>query len=284
MFNPLNYNPAYAGNKAILSSALIYRNQWVGIEGAPKTITFSAHSPLKNKNMGLGIEFTQDKIGPVSNTMIEASYAYRIRLSRISKGKLGFGLKVGMLRSAYDWNKIVMKDANDALSGVNTYAKTVPLFDFGLFYHKTNESFAGLTLQNLNNPEVELNTSLATTSSKHHSMMVLTYGKIFEFNERLVFRPSFLFQTTFLSSSTPLLDINASFLFDQVFWAGISVRTSRAVAAVLEYEINEQFKVGYSYDYYFSKLSTYSSGAHEIFLGFNYNVFKSRMRSPRYYF
>lgn len=283
MFNPLNYNPAYAGNKAVLSTALVYRNQWVGIDGAPKTLTFSAHSPLKNKNMGVGFELTSDKVGPVNNLWIQASYAYRIRISRISKGKLGFGLKAGLFRSSYDWNKIVYKDANDGLTGLNTSTKSVPVFDFGIYYSKTNESFAGVTIKNLNNPNVELGTDIAV-SNKQNSQLILTYGKIIEFNERVVFRPSFLMQSTFLSSSVPLVDINLSLLFDGVFWAGISYRTSQTLAAIVEYEISEQFKIGYSYDYYLSDISKYSSGAHEIFLGFNYNVFKSRMRSPRYYF
>jgi type IX secretion system PorP/SprF family membrane protein len=284
MFNPLNYNPAYAGNKAILSSALVYRNQWAGFEGAPKIVTFSAHSPLKNKNMGVGLEVTNDKIGPVSNLWIQASYAYRIRISRISKGKLGFGVKAGLLRSSYDWNKIVTKDASDGYVGANQINSTTPVFDFGIYYHKTNQSFAGATLKNLNNPSVNLKTDYTTGDNRQNTMIVLTYGKIIEFNERVVFRPSILFQSAFLSSSKPLVDVNLSLLFDQVFWVGMSYRTGNTVAAVLEYEISEQFKIGYSYDYYFNELSKYSSGSHEIFIGFNYNVFKSRMRSPRYYF
>ena len=283
MFNPLNYNPAYAGNKSILSSALVYRNQWAGFEGAPKILTFSAHSPLKNKNMGVGLEITNDQIGPVNNMWFQASYAYRIRISKIHKGRIGFGIKAGLFRSSYNWNKILTKDANDGLTGASTENVTVPVFDFGIYYHKTNESFAGVTLKNLNNPTIDINTTVQT-SNKQNTQLILTYGKIIEFNERVVFRPSFLIQSAFLSSSRPLIDVNMSLLFDQIFWVGISYRTSKAIAAVLEYEITEQFKIGYSYDYYLSEVSRYSSGAHEIFLGFNYNVFKSRMRSPRYYF
>ena len=284
MFNPLKYNPAYAGNKSILSAALVYRNQWVGLQGSPKIVTFSAHSPLKNKNMGLGFEVTNDKIGPTNNIWVQASYAYRIRVSKISKGKLGFGLKAGVYNSAIDWTKINYKDAGDGLVGANSQSFTTPIFDFGLYYHKTNRVFAGATFQNLNSPKIGLKYDQRVTvdQAKLYSAIVLTYGRIIELNDRVVFRPSFLMRSTFKTS--PVVDVNLSLLFDEVFWAGLSIRSTHAIAAVLEYEITEQIKLGYSYDYDFSGLATYNTGSHEIFIGFNYNVFKSRMRSPRYYF
>jgi len=284
MFNPLNYNPAYAGSNTVLSAALVYRNQWVGINGAPKIVTFSSSSPLKNKNMGVGFEITSDKIGPVKNLRIQGSYAYRIKVSRIDKGMLGFGLKAGIFRSSYDWTKISYKDGNDVLTGIDQTSKTVPIFDAGIYYHRMNKMFVGASLINLNNPNIDQSVSSDAEASRQYTNVVLTYGKIIEFNDRVIFRPSFLFQYSLNSKAPPLLDINMSLLFDGVFWAGLSYRTSSTIAAVFKYEISHQFQIGYSYDYYLGELSKYSNGAHEIFLGFNYNVFKSRMRSPRYYF
>jgi type IX secretion system PorP/SprF family membrane protein len=284
MFNPLNYNPAYAGSKSILSAALVYRNQWVGLDGAPKIVTFSAHSPLKNKNMGLGFEITNDKIGPTSNLTVQASYAYRIRLSKISKGKLGFGLKAGIYNSSIDWNSISYKDQGDGLVVGSKDSYLSPIFDFGLYYHRTNRSFAGLTFKNLNSPKQGLDYSGRTTAeeSKLYSQIILTYGKIIELSDRAVFRPSALLRSSF--QTNPVLDVNLSILFDQKIWVGLSYRTTNSIAVVLEYEITQQIKVGYSYDYDISGLTSAHTGSHEIFLGFNYNVFKSRMRSPRYYF
>lgn len=284
MFNPLNYNPGYAGNKAVLSAALVYRNQWVGIDGAPKTITFSVHSPLKDKNMGVGLEVNNDKIGPINNTWVYGTYAYRFKINKISKGRIGLGLKAGMFNSSYDWNKIVFKDVDDGLTGTNQTNKTVPVFDFGIYYHNTNKHFLGATIKNLNNPENDQTLTGNTVLSKQFRQAILTGGLIMELNDRVVFRPSFLFQTVMQSGTKPLADVNLSLLFDQVLWTGISYRSSNAIAVILEYEVTEMFKIGYSYDYYMGELSTYNSGSHEIFLGFNYNVFKSRMRSPRYYF
>jgi type IX secretion system PorP/SprF family membrane protein len=45
MYNQAIINPAYAGSNESLSLVSLYRNQWTGFEGAPKTLTVSAHTP-----------------------------------------------------------------------------------------------------------------------------------------------------------------------------------------------------------------------------------------------
>ena len=67
MYNMNVINPAYAGSKENLSIGLLYRKQWVDIDGAPSTGTFSGHSPV-GKNVGLGLSAITDQIGPVKET------------------------------------------------------------------------------------------------------------------------------------------------------------------------------------------------------------------------
>ena len=59
MFNEMFINPAYAGSREHIALTALYRNQWVGIEGAPKTQTFSVHAPLRNEKIGLGFSILQ---------------------------------------------------------------------------------------------------------------------------------------------------------------------------------------------------------------------------------
>ena len=44
MYNTVSVNPAYAGSRGHLSIAGLYRNQWLGLDGAPETQTFNIHS------------------------------------------------------------------------------------------------------------------------------------------------------------------------------------------------------------------------------------------------
>ena len=63
--NELTINPAYAGAEGAMSVSLVHRSQWSGIEGAPSSQSFAAHSLLsvKSENIGLGLSIMNDKIG-----------------------------------------------------------------------------------------------------------------------------------------------------------------------------------------------------------------------------
>ena len=51
MFNGLYLNPAYAGSHEVISISAIYRHQWAGFEGAPRSASIGVHTPLlKNKH------------------------------------------------------------------------------------------------------------------------------------------------------------------------------------------------------------------------------------------
>lgn len=92
MYNMNIMNPAYAGSKESLSGGLLYRAQWVGIDGAPTTATFSIHSPI-GKNVGLGISVLSDKIGPVEEKNVNGDFSYTLSLG--GENRLALGLKAG---------------------------------------------------------------------------------------------------------------------------------------------------------------------------------------------
>ena len=80
MFNHQVLNPAYAGSWGYLTSTLIYRKQWVGLNGAPETQSFSMHLPTRNDRHGFGFGFVGDQIGVTKTTGVNAAYAFRIPL------------------------------------------------------------------------------------------------------------------------------------------------------------------------------------------------------------
>ena len=70
IYNTMSVNSAYTGQRDVLSYSGLYRTQWVGIDGAPKTLTFGIHSPLKNENLGMGISIVSDQLGPIREDYI----------------------------------------------------------------------------------------------------------------------------------------------------------------------------------------------------------------------
>src|SRR5688572_21141863 len=85
MYNTLTVNPAYAGSREALSVTALHRSQWVNFDGAPLTQTVTAHSPLRNEHIGLGLSVTNDKIGPTNNSSFFGSFAYIVKLNDVSK-------------------------------------------------------------------------------------------------------------------------------------------------------------------------------------------------------
>src|SRR5690625_7129856 len=105
MYNTQMINQEYSGNRKMLSFGLLYRTQWVGIEGAPKTVTFTINSPIgKRSNMGHGLSVIHDKIGPSTQTNVAIDYAYAIPVD--DDTRLSNGIKGGFDVLEVDFTKL----------------------------------------------------------------------------------------------------------------------------------------------------------------------------------
>lgn len=278
MFNKLAVNPGYAGSREILTADLLYRNQWVNIEGAPKTISASLHSPLNNPHLALGAHIYNDRLGAMSNTSAMATFAYRILFP---KGKLSFGIQAGVKSNGIVWNEINAQNSDDPFLVNKAENKVVPDANFGIYYYSKN-FFAGLSshqlLQNqtLSVSDSEGNTQVSKLLTHFYGMT----GVIVPISDNVIFRPSLLVK--YVKNSPPQLDLNASFLFADKLWLGVSYRTEKAISIISEINIKQNIRVGYSYDIWLNELKAYNKGSHEIRLSFDINVAK-RILTPRYF-
>lgn len=275
MFNPLVLNPAYAGSREVLSSVLLYRNQWVNMDGAPLTITASINSPLKKKKTGLGFHVISDKIGPSTTTQYMGSFAYRIRLGQ---GKLAFGLRAGLYTYRYDWSKVEYKDKADVFNSQTITQYVKPNFDFGLYYY--NRSFySGIAISHLSLSKNNATTQLSEFQNRSALHVVANLGKAFELNKEITFRPSAVVRYT---ANAPLnIDVNASVLLDERIWLGLGLRSNQDVVIMAEYNITELMRIGYSYDASTRLIRSANKGSHEFFIGFDIDFFKAKTISPR---
>ncbi len=275
MFNQLAINPAYAGSKEALSAAMFLRSQWTGIEGAPKTGTLTIHGPTKKRKVGLGLEIINDQIGPKKTTGIMGAYAYRIP---IKNGKLSFSLRFGIYNYTYNWAKIEYKDQADIYNTQNQTSKIVPTVDAGIYYY-SNSFYSGISATHLTNGRI---TSISNPNgdarlSPHY---FFTLGKAWSFSDKLIFNPSIIIKAAKNAPSS--MDINFSFLLDQRLWVGLSFRSTYGVVAYTQFYINEKFKLGYAYDFGLNKIGRVGGGSHEIMISYDFNIFKSKILSPRY--
>jgi type IX secretion system PorP/SprF family membrane protein len=276
MFNQLAINPAYAGSKEALSATAFIRNQWTDIEGAPKTETFSIHGPLKKKKVGLGFCVIADQIGPKKSVGALGSYAYRIP---VKNGKLAFGLRFGIFNYTYNWNDIVYKDQADIYNTHNQTSKIVPTADAGIYYY-TNTLYMGLSATHLYSGRLTSVSAMNGDDAKLAPHVFFTLGKAWEINDNLIFNPSIMVKGAKGSPGTA--DINLSFLIKQRIWAGLSIRSTYGFVAYTQFNVTDKLRLGYSYDFGVNKIGKVGGGSHEIMLGYDFNISRSKISSPRY--
>jgi type IX secretion system PorP/SprF family membrane protein len=279
-FNPLAINPAYAGSRGMLSAVAVHRSQWVGFDGAPTSQSFAIHSPTKDKKMGLGFQLMNDKIGPKNTTAVSGVYAYKVRIAR---GRLGFGLRASLYNYVFDWDEIEYQDQSAFGSnnrGVETYM--IPSFDFGAYY-SDKRNYLGVEFTHLNQGKLGLQADNIniTNTAQQKAQAIITAGRAFRVNRNVIFKPSVLIKT---ANNTPaFVDVNASVLLKDKLWLGMSYRRGYGVVSIVEYNINKSLRIGYSYDIALTELSRRNGGSHEIFVGYDFNILRSRIVSPRYF-
>lgn len=273
MFNQLALNPAYAGSKEKISSALLYRNQWTQISSAPRTGTLSFQMPIKKKKIGVGAEIISDHLGPKSSNAILLSYAYRVPLG---KGKLSFGLRLGLYNYVYDMAKIEYKDKSDLYNTGMRESKFAGTGDLG-FYYYTRTFYWGMGLNHLNRSKIiNMGNDSAARQSIHFFMPV---GKAFQIGNT-VLNPTLLIKRA--GNSPAEIDFSLNILLKEKVWLGISARSGYGLVFLSQFMINEQFKVGYSYDYGMNRIGVAGKGSHEIMIGYDLNMRGSKMVMPRY--
>ncbi|MDM1356183.1 PorP/SprF family type IX secretion system membrane protein, partial [Myroides marinus] len=75
MYNTTNINPGYSGTRGVLNVFGMYRTQWVGLDGAPQTANISIDTPLGDNGLSGGINYTNDRIGAMSENNFSVNLA-----------------------------------------------------------------------------------------------------------------------------------------------------------------------------------------------------------------
>jgi type IX secretion system PorP/SprF family membrane protein len=274
MLNPLSINPAYAGNRGVFNIAAFYRKQWVGIKGAPETLTLAMDAPFSDDRMGLGLIIASDKIGVTKETQFNTNYAYRLNLK---KGTLTFGLGAGIYITNTAWSDLVVLDPGDEYYLADSKTFVVPNFSFGASYSVKNY-FAGFSIPKLIGQKFDFNKNkyVLKNSIKDYMYMFNT-GYVFDISPGTKFFPSALI--TYSPVNKILYDINAHFKFMDRLWVGASYRNDRSVAGMFQFQLTNQLRFAYTYDFDFNKLRTFSSGSHEVMLRYEFR-YKVEAISP----
>jgi type IX secretion system PorP/SprF family membrane protein len=259
MFNMLQINPAYAGNRVADNINVLYRHQWVGLEGAPRTASVSWDRRAYESNIGYGLNLYNDRIGIEKTTGLQGFFSYYIPFE---DSYLSFGVSGGLLNYQANYSEsqtytggdpVFQEDANGWL----------PTAGFGVFYISPRW-YVGASIPALLHTKINVQNYLNQNNLGASNHYFLTGGGLFELSENVKFKPSALIKA--VKGSSLQFDINANFWIKDVLCVGASYRYNDALVGLVEYQISPRLRLGYSYDYTISNLNGYNRGTHEIML------------------
>ncbi len=285
MFNAFYYNPAVAGTEGVTKFTGLWRMQWVGYAptygdgGAPVTQMISGQPALPLLKGGVGAYFVSDRLGPLTNTQIQASYAYHID---IKDAKLSFGLRAGMFSEQVDFGLYRATDPSDPLlagkSGKESQMR--PDLGAGINYRK-EKYYVGVAISHLTQPTYDFGLSQKNQLKSH---LYLNAGYYYDLNFDVKLQFVTLIETDLSKTS---FDLGGLAYFRDVMWGGLSFRQSEAVILILGYSLlkDKSLKLGYSLDYIIKDQQAKQPTSHEIMVSYSLPVEmsgKKIIRTPRF--
>ena len=258
LYNMQVINPAFVGSKSDLNVTLLRRQQWVNVEGAPETTTFSANTRV-NSGFGFGTTVISDKIGLLDNTSVNGDLSYTLPVSEF--GRLSFGVKTGLSFFNNNLASGTTVDNEVYASRTGTYGN----LGFGFLY--TNQHFfAAFSVPNIfATPVFTLQQNFETVTDLENGNYFFSCGAFINLSKfsDIVFRPSTLIKYT---PNLPLsVDINANFIYNKTYEFGLSYRYTNSISAMFALNINEKFRIGYAYENQLNAIGN-NFNTHEIIL------------------
>lgn len=313
MFVPMSFNPAYTGSAQALDLSILHRQQWVGIDGAPMTQVLNLSSPIKEKNIGVGLNMSFDQIGVSQTFNVYGSFAYHIpfgktrnKKKKFDAGNLGFvsfGLQGGVTNFSANYNELTLEQLNDPAFQVEQPNLWLPNFGAGVYVY-TKQWYAGFSSPMLiNNSMRSLQPGEAanTLRASQYRHMYLMGGGIIPLSDVVDLKPSFLVKTVGFTNkkegvafgAPTEFNIDISFLFNKSFWVGSSFRSAVGVFTGdssydsvdfwAGYRFKNGLRFGVAYDFSLTEIQGPSVGSYELMVGYDMLRNVDNVPSVRYF-
>lgn len=287
-------NPALSGIENYTDVKLSARDQWVGLNGAPRTMYLTIHAPIGKKDLktsatsfeipgenprgnaywenytasephhGIGLSIIDDKTGLYNRFSANVSYAYHIGLSPRTNMSAGFA--AGFMKLSRDGAKSTFSNGDpfDPAQGSATDVyKIRPDLSAGIWIYSA-DYFLGLSAQQIIPQKVSFVDD--TLGFKLVPHLFATGGYRFLLSEDVNAIPSFMLK--YVSPLEPQVDVNVKVQYQDFLWIGGSYRFKYGYAGMVGLNVGNTFNVGYAYDYTTTHLNTASRGTHELVVGF----------------
>ena len=277
MFNGLTINPAYSATDEAANLSLHYRQQWVGLDGAPSTSTLSFYTPTGFSTLSIGAIASLDKIGVNTQGQGTISAAFKTQLS--NNLHLAAGLNIGA-EYAYSDLPSLPTTYDPTFAGAERELNGVVGAGIMLYGQNFYLGVSAPQVQNIIFTENSINADLSTHKFLRH--YYVTGGYLFDLDQNFKLKPHFLLR--FSDKSNTQYDINLSAFIMNRLWVGASWRSQESINVLLKYEFTPRFEIAYSYDILTGASSKVSSGSHEVMISYRFMVQRQRVVPVRGWF
>lgn len=257
--NKYSLSPACAGLHNNFKAVMAYRQNWMGMQGAPEnTMVFIDGSIFDNA--GYGFNLMTEKTGIFRDLSIGGTYAYHVLIDK--NQYLSFGLTAGYYKNDIDFGQIKIYDSSDPVIEKGQYSSASTFNgSFGVSYLNGNLN-TGITVNNLLKNEL-LNNGIIYPSYRQYKAY-FSYHYIFnQFNS---IEP---FLVLYKNSKTGInYDFAAVYRYNNQFWGGLIYRNGFNISIVAGLNLYGSFFINYCYEFSPWVLLGSSIGSHEISIGF----------------
>jgi type IX secretion system PorP/SprF family membrane protein len=265
MINDYVINPAIGGTTGGFDAKLNVRDQWVGVEGAPRTLIFSVNGPLNNRKMGLGGYVYTDVAGYYRRTGSKLSYSYHLKLT--SNLNLSFGVSAGILQYTHDFTKGKINAIDDPAASESVASIVLPDAGAGLYLYN-DKLFFSISSPQMIPMKTQFFDDYEPSDAKLTNHLYVFGGYKIPVGDALKVEPSVMVKYV-----NPIpVQINGALrvIFKDMVWVGASYRANDAISFLAGVKLQENILFGYSFDMTTSNIKNHSSGTHEVMLGITF--------------
>jgi len=270
-FNPIMYNPAYAGSYDGLTINSIYSTQWVGFDGAPKTLLLSGHSILSDSNVGVGFDIMSDKIGAVSENNISGNFAYHVNLSETIR--LALGLKAGVNIYNIDYNLFSILNPNENDLADRNVSQNNLMIGSGAYLY-TEKWAIGFSIPNMLRTKYlnDFNNQIANKNPYYF----ITGAYKLNLDDEIFLQPNFVTRVADGAPISTLVALNLN--WKDKFITSLNFEMDTSVGAFAGFRFFENFLAGYSYDISVNDFGRYNGGVHTFIVNYRLGDYWSKKK------
>ena len=235
-------------------AVLLYRHQWAGMEGAPKSIWFSTNMALGSQGIAVGINAKQFKIGVERSTEASANFTKTVRVS--DSEYLGLGLNLGYTQQRGDYSKL---DPTDPAFGDMQYGTM--LYGLSASVVRPDHYYVGFAM-----PRAIFgsNDSEYVRRFGRDNTFYIAAAAVFDLDETIYLRPSLL--SSYREVTGLQFDASALIFFTPKFGIGTGYRQRGDLMGHAEFNFGAvRFAYSYQQNIKNSEINRFvSNSTHEL--------------------